>query len=270
LEPNANLTVTLASVGYWFTHDGGTATVNISGSGRSTNNITCNYGVFKIGAGGTQTLATDCSLNINNISIYSSNAASYTATGNGVVIYANKSTTRIDNSIIALTTAGGVGVYQYVIWLNIGYLYVMGSTLEMSSQVILSGGVNGSTYGWLIFENGAVTTNDSGRIRIQNSNLSQLGAWGGGILTTPTGSSTSSVLVAHSYFYSANTTLKTYTFYNNVSAKPDKVYIGGSFVSAGIPPTDTTAGNGSPGSFFSQLPTSAQAMYQVANSVRPY
>jgi hypothetical protein len=274
-EPNANLSVALTSVGYWFTHDGGTSsTVDVCGSGRSTNSITSNYGVFKIGDGNTQPDATSCTLDINNISIYSSNSANYSASGNGVVIWADESTVKIDNSIIALTSVGALNIYQYVIWLNISYLYVMGSTIEMNSNSVQTSYASGANVaGWLIYENAAVTTNDVGRIRLQSTYLSQWGPWGGGaILTSPSGSTTGTINLSNVYFHCVGAS-KVWTVYNNSNGKEDRVFIGGSVVSGALKPTELGSGFGAVGStFWFQIPTSASglAIYQAGQTNRPY
>ena len=261
----------LTSVGYWFTHDGGTSSsVNICGSGRTSNYITSNFGVFKIGDGGTQPNATSCLLDINNISIYSSNNVSYTATGNGVVIYAQESTVRIDNSIVSLTAAASAGVYQYVIWINISYLFVMTSTIEMNSQSTQSAYANGSTSSWLIFENNSVATNDAGRIKVQNSYLSHIGIYGGGaILTNPGNPTTATIFISNVYFHCVGGD-KVFTLYNNSNGKQDTLILGGTFMSGGLNPISlpsTGSGFGLGSSvFWNQYPNNATnlAIYGIS------
>jgi hypothetical protein len=247
-EPNVNLTVTLASVGYWFTHSGGLGSVNVSGSGKS-NYISSNFGVFRVGANG-QSAASRFSLNINNITISSSNASNYTSTGNGVVIYSNRCTVNIDNSIVSLTTAGGSGIYQYVIWLSAGYLNVFDSTLDMSSQTgypINPSVDTGSNYGWLIWEDLMVSSvfggaYDAGRIKLQNAYLSQSGTGGGGAIRLngighTYGTSTFSILLANFYFRCGVAKMSTVYSY----PKQDAVWIGGSVISGGSPPDASAA-----------------------------
>jgi hypothetical protein len=248
-EPNVNLNVTLASVGYWFTHNGGAASVNISGSGKS-NYISSNFGVFKVGASG-QASPSSFSLNINNIRISSSNASNYTSTGNGVVIYSTRSTVNIDNSIVSLTTAGGSGIYQYVIWLSAGYLNIFDSTLDMSSQTgsPTSLADSGSTYGWLIWEDLMVSSASAfpsaysaGRIKLQNAYLSQSGTGGGGAIRSygdahTYGTSTFSILLANFYFRCGAAKVITVYAY----PKQDAVWIGGSVISGGSAPDASSA-----------------------------
>jgi hypothetical protein len=248
-EPNVNLTVTLASVGYWFTHNGGLGSVNVSGSGKS-NYISSNFGVFRVGANG-QSAPSRFSLNINNITISSSNASNYTSTGNGVVIYSIRSTVNIDNSIVSLTTAGGSGIYQYVIWLSAGYLNIFDSTLNMSSQTgtptVPSD--SGSLYGWLIWEDLMVSAvsafpgvYDAGRIKLQNAYLSQSGTGGGGAIRLngighTYGTSSYSILLANFYFRCGAAKMMTVYSY----PKQDAVWIGGSVISGGSPPDASAA-----------------------------
>ena len=248
-EPNVNLTVTLASVGYWFTHNGGLGSVNVSGSGKS-NYISSNFGVFRVGANG-QSAPTRFSLNINNITISSSNASNYTSTGNGVVIHSTRSTVNIDNSIVSLTTAGGSGIYQYVIWLSAGYLNIFDSTLDMSSQTgtptVPSD--SGSLYGWLIWEDLMVSAGsafpgvyDAGRIKLQNAYLSQSGTGGGGAIRLSGvghtyGTSSYSILLANFYFRCGAAKMMTVYAY----PKQDAVWIGGSVISGGSPPDASAA-----------------------------
>ena len=248
-EPNVNLTVTLASVGYWFTHNGGLGSVNVSGSGKS-NYISSNFGVFKVGANG-QSAPTRFSLNINNITISSSNASNYTSTGNGVVIYSIRSTVNIDNSIVSLTTAGGSGIYQYVIWLSAGYLNIFDSTLNMSSQTGYPTSLtnNGSTYGWLIWEDLMVSAGsafpgvyDAGRIKLQNAYLSQSGTGGGGAIRLcgeghTYATSSYSILLANFYFRCSVSKMMTVYSY----PKQDAVWIGGSVISGGSAPDASAA-----------------------------
>ena len=248
-EPNVNLTVTLASVGYWFTHNGGLGSVNVSGSGKS-NYISSNFGVFRVGANG-QSSPSRFSLNINNITISSSNASNYTSTGNGVVIYSIRSTVNIDNSIVSLTTAGGSGIYQYVIWLSAGYLNIFDSTLNMSSQTGYPTSLvdSGSNYGWLIWEDLMVSAGsafpgvyDAGRIKLQNAYLSQSGTGGGGAIRLcgeghTYGTSSYSILLANFYFRCGAAKMMTVYSY----PKQDAVWIGGSVISGGSPPDASAA-----------------------------
>ena len=248
-EPNVNLTVTLASVGYWFTHNGGLGSVNVSGSGKS-NYISSNFGVFRVGANG-QSSPSRFSLNINNITISSSNASNYTSTVNGVVIYSIRSTVNIDNSIVSLTTAGGSGIYQYVIWLSAGYLNIFDSTLNMSSQTGTPTvpGDSGSLYGWLIWEDLMVSAGsafpgvyDAGRIKLQNAYLSQSGTGGGGAIRLcgeghTYGTSSYSILLANFYFRCGAAKMMTVYSY----PKQDAVWIGGSVISGGSPPDASAA-----------------------------
>jgi len=245
-EPNVNLNVTLASVGYWFTHNGGTASVNISGSGKSINYISSNFGVFKVGSTG-QASPSSLSLNIHDIRISSSNASSYTSTGNGVVLYSTRSTVNIDNSTINLTTpAANSGIYQYVIWLSASYLNILDSTLEMSSQTGSPTSLTdtGSTYGWLIWEELMVASPSAfpsaysaGRIKLQNAYLSQYGTGGGGAIRLygeghTYGTSTFSILLANFYFTcNASKPMTVYAY-----PKQDAVWIGGSVISGGSAP----------------------------------
>jgi hypothetical protein len=268
-EPNTNLDVTLGSVGYWFNHDGGTASVNISGSGKSINYILSNYGVFNVGASG-QTSAYNLALNIHDIRISSSNAANFTTTGNGVVIYSTKSSVNIDNSIVSLTTAGGANIYQYVIWFTQGYLSTLDTTIEMSSQTVQPNyPAQGNTCGWLIFENGLVTgTTDVGRIRLQNTYLSHYGTGGGGaIYSCGNGfpATTQSIFLANVYYQAIAS--KTWTVFSY--PKQDSVYIGGSVLSGGLAPDGYWPTYGA-----QQNPSQATgfAIYNVggSNMPRPY
>ena len=271
-EPNVNLNVTLASVGYWFNHDGGTASVNISGSGKSTNYISSNYGVFNVGTG-NQASAYNLALNIHDIRISSSNAANFTTTGNGVVITSQKSSVNIDNSIVSLTTAGGVNIYQYVIWFTQGYLSTLDTTIEMSSQTAQpTYPAQGNTCGWLIFENGLVTgTTDVGRIRLQNTYLSQYGTGGGGAIYSfgdgyPQSSPSQSIFLANVYYQAIAS--KTQTVY--CYPKQDSVYIGGAIISGGLSP-DYLWSSGF-GAFQNPAPATGLAIYNLGNSnmPRPY
>jgi hypothetical protein len=272
-EPNANLDVTLPSVGLWFNHDGGTASINISGSGRSTNYISSNYGVFKIGAS-TQASAYNCVLNIHDIRISSSNGNSFTSAGEGVVIGSQKSSVNIDNSIISLTTAGStVNIYQYVIYFTQGYISIIDSTIEMNSQTAQPiYPAQGNNAGWLIFENGLVSgTTDVGRIRLQNTYLSQYGNGGGGAIYSygngyVPGISSQSIFLANVYYQAVAS--KTYTVY--CYPKQDSVYIGGSVVSGG-PSPDSLWSSGY-GAWQNPAPAVGLAIYNLGNSnmPRPY
>jgi hypothetical protein len=271
-EPNANLDVSFTSVGYWFNHDGGTASINISGSGKSTNYISSNYGVFKVGGSGTsQATAYSHVLNIHDIRISSTNAANYTSSGNGVVLYSTKSSVNIDNSTISLTTAGGVNIYQCVIWFTQGYLSTLDTTIEMSSQTAQpTYPAASTTHGWLIYENGLVSgTTDVGRIRLQNTYLSQYGTGGGGAIYSsgqgyPT--TTQSIFLANVYYQAIVS--KTYTVY--CYPKQDSVYIGGSVISGGLSP-DYAWSSGF-GAFQNPAPATVLAIYNLGNSnmPRPY
>jgi hypothetical protein len=279
-EPNVNLNVTLASVGYWFTHNGGVASVNISGSSKS-NYISSNFGVFKVGATG-QASPSSFSLSINNIRISSSNASNYLSTGSGVVIYSTRSTVNIDNSIVSLTTAGGSNIYQYVIWLSASYLNIFDSTLDMSSQTAcpLNPNDTGSSYGWLIWEDLMVASPSAfpsaysaGRIKLQNAYLSQSGTGGGGAIRLfgeghTLGTSTFSILLANFYFRCAPG--KMITVYSH--PKQDAVWIGGSVISGGSAP-DGSSSSGSTNNTF-QYPAVGMHIAQYAvstgNMPRPY
>ncbi len=278
-EPNANLDVTLPSVEYWFNHDGGTASVNISGSGKSINYISSNFGVFKVGST-SQASPTGLQLNIHSIRVSSSNSSSYTTTGNGNVISSTRSTVNIDNSTINLTTpAPGASVIQYLIWISAGYLSTLDSTLEMSSQTgqppnILDAGTN---YGWLIWEDLIVSSpfsgaNNIGRIKLQNTYLSQYGTGGGGAikLNSPgysVGTSTYSIFLANVYFRC--TAAKMQTIYGY--PKQDSVWLGGSLISGGLAPDNNVAPQTNQ---VYQYPTQATnlAIYNVmsSNMPRPY
>ena len=280
-EPNSNLDVTLSSVGYWFNHDGGTASVNISGSGKSSNYISSNFGVFKVGASG-QVSPSSLSLNINNIRISSSNASSYTSSGNGVVVYSTRSTVNIGNSTINLTTpASNSSINQYVIWLSASYLNILDSTLEMSSKTGSPTTLtdSGSTYGWLIWEELMVSSPSAfpsaysaGRIKLQNAYLSQYGTGGGGAIRLfgeghTYGTSTFSILLANLYFICNVPKMMTVYAY----PKQDAVWIGGSVISAGTAP-DASSTNSLNQVF--QYPASAVNMAQYivpsGNMPRPW
>jgi len=270
-EPNANLSVALTSVGYWFTHNGGTASVNISGSGKSINYISSNFGVFKVGAT-TQATPSSLSLSIHDIRISSSNASSYTSSGNGVVLYSTRSTVNIDNSTIDLTTpAASSSTNQYVIWLSAGYLNILDSTLEMSSKTgsPASPTDSGSTYGWLIWEDLMVASPSAfpsaysaGRIKLQNAYLSQYGTGGGGAIRLfgeghTNGVSTFSILLANLYFISnAGKIITVYAY-----PKQDAVWIGGSVISAGTAPDASSAASVNQ---VWQYPSSAMSMAQYS------
>jgi hypothetical protein len=268
-EPNTNLDVTLGSVGYWFNHDGGTASVNISGSGKSINYISSNFGVFKVGASG-QASAYNLALNIHDIRISSSNDSNFTTTGNGVVIASQKSSLNIDNSIISLTTPTFNGIYQNVIWFTQGYLSTLDTTIEMSSSTAQPSYPSaGTTHGWLIYENNLVTgTSDVGRIRLQNTYLSQYGGGGGGaIYSSGQGYpvTTQSIFLANVYFQCVS---KQHTVY--AYPKQDSVYIGGSVVSGG-PSPDSLWSSGY-GAWQNPAPAFGLAIYNLGNSnmPRPY
>jgi len=273
------LNVTLASVGYWFTHNGGTASVNISGSGKS-NYISSNFGVFKVGDTG-QASPSSFSLSINNIRISSSNASNYTSTGNGVVIHSTRSTVNIDNSIVSLTTAGGSGIYQYVIWLSASYLNIFDSTLDMTSQTGFPTNPSdtGSNYGWLIWEDLMVASPSAfpsaysaGRIKLQNAYLSQSGTGGGGGIRLngighSYGTSTFSILLANFYFRCD--VVKMSTVYSH--PKQDAVWVGGSVISGGSAP-DAFSANSINQTFQYPAGGSSLAQYAVSlgNMPRPY
>ena len=242
-EPNANLDVNLTT-GYWMSLSGGTSTVNITGSGRSMNYISSNYGLFYI-TPGIQARPSQTNLNINNIKLFSTNSAnSGVAFGTGTVILAGISTIKIDNSIVSLepSTPLGTTQYQRLIELRDSYLFTMGSTLEFAvrkqfeagATQSLGGPIGASTAGWLVYETSAWVGDsiDSARqrMRFQNtyfSNSLTIGG-GGGVCTYPT-SSSNSILVANLYYHNNNN--KGFTFYNPVAAFTDTVWIGGSIMS---------------------------------------
>ena len=278
-EPNANLDVTLGSVGYWFNHDGGTASVNISGSGKSINYISSNYGVFKVGST-SQVSPNSLKLSIHDIRISSSDDKAYSSTGNGVVISSTRSTVNIDNSTVNLTTPAPTEIInQYVIWLSAGYINILDSTLEMSSQTgsptIITD--TGSAYGWLIWEDLIVSSPfsgayDAGRIKLQNTYLSQYGSGGGGAIRSygndyVVGTSTFSIFLANVYFRCTGAKMQTIYAY----PKQDSVWLGGSVISGGIAPDNNIAPQSNR---VYQYPTQATnlAIYNVvsSNMPRPY
>ena len=230
-ETGANLRVTL-SAGYWFNVNASTSIVNITGTGRSSNLISSNNGVFNVfGPNGGS--SEGMSLNINNIQITSSNSS---AGANAIKV--TEGTVKIDNSIVNFS---GVNItnYQQLIIVNKSYLFVRNSTLEFSNNVQFyltpPPSAGALTASWLIFEPGGIQSSVC-RIRLQNTSLSCDGAFGGHICLTNGAISglPASILLENVYFHS-NSGKVTHTIYNN--AGKEFVALGGSVISGGFDPT---------------------------------
>ena len=234
-EAGANLTVTLsagAANQHWLSNTASVGVINITGTSKNSNFITCNYGVFTSQG---SSAASKSKLSISNIEI-----SSY-GTGFEDVINARYCLLRIDNSSIGNDTTNANGCY--IIQSTESFIWIKGSRLNLKTSRNWNGLLTDSPSS-IIFETGTTAGGSiiSPRIRLHQTSFALNGTYGNFIMTTPSDAN-NSILFADIYMYhpySAELVAGTAGAVYNMGSYQDVYYVGGTIVSAGQKPLGAT------------------------------